>query len=202
MVAAMDTPELTDERAAAILAAAFQADPMMRFIAPDDRPRARLLEPLFASSVRHARRSGGGVVGFVEAAVTWLPWTRIHLSLWDMLCSGMGVLPFLATPAALLRLARHDDAALAVVAPVAGKGDDVAYLWQIGVDPSCQGKGHGGRLLHQVFEVMAPRFPRCILRTEQERNVPFYEKHGFRCLKREAVAVSQLEVWVFERPLR
>ena len=193
---------VSDARATQILTAAFHSDPMMRFIEPDDRRRPSLLAPMFASSVRHVRRCHGGVVGCEEAAATWLAWPGVHLSVWDMLACGMAGLLFRATPAAVLRLARHDAQALEIVAPVAGKGDDVAYLWQIGVDPACQGRGHGGRLLERVFAAMAPRFPRCVLRTEQERNVAFYERNGFKCVRRGVAEVSKLHVWVFERALR
>jgi hypothetical protein len=41
----------------------------------------------------------------------------------------------------------------------------------------------------------------CALRTEQQRNVRFYEKLGFHCVERLEVPTTGLPAWFFVREL-
>jgi ribosomal protein S18 acetylase RimI-like enzyme len=54
------------------------------------------------------------------------------------------------------------------------------YLLIVGVDPELQGRGLGSALvaegLARADEANAP----CYLETSEERNLAFYERHGFR----------------------
>ena len=53
------------------------------------------------------------------------------------------------------------------------------YLWMIGVDPRCQGKGHGSALLkHMLDRCDRERMP-AYLESSTPKNVPLYERHGF-----------------------
>jgi ribosomal protein S18 acetylase RimI-like enzyme len=97
------------------------------------------------------------------------------------------------------RLAAHEHEALARVRPFLGPG--AAYLCLLGVEPSCAGRGHGSRLLRRALAAQAARWERCVLRTEQPRNVPFYLRHGFTLVEESVVPVSGLRCWVFSRSL-
>lgn len=55
-----------------------------------------------------------------------------------------------------------------------------AYLWFIGVDPAEQGKGIGSQLLHEIMAEAAETQLPLYLETSTEKNLPWYEKHGFR----------------------
>ena len=53
------------------------------------------------------------------------------------------------------------------------------YIWFIGVDASQQGKGVGSQLLqHMIDKSVAEQIP-VYLETSVEKNLPFYQKHGF-----------------------
>lgn len=55
----------------------------------------------------------------------------------------------------------------------------MAYLWFIGVSPLYQHQGTGGRLLQQIIaEARLQNLP-IYLETSTQRNLPWYEKHGF-----------------------
>jgi GNAT superfamily N-acetyltransferase len=61
------------------------------------------------------------------------------------------------------------------------------YLRTLGVDPACQRRGLGSRLVRQVMRAALPELP-VYLETAKEENLAFYARHGFepagefRCL--------------------
>lgn len=69
------------------------------------------------------------------------------------------------------------------------------YLWVLGVSPQLQGKGIGGRLIRPVLNEADSKGQACFLETEDERNVGFYSKHGFRVVAQALVPGLQLSTW-------
>lgn len=56
------------------------------------------------------------------------------------------------------------------------------YLWTLGVDPRCQGRGVGSALLkHRLAQIDADGAT-AYLEASDPKNVPFYERHGFEAL--------------------
>ena len=56
------------------------------------------------------------------------------------------------------------------------------YLPLIGVDPACQGQGHGSALMrHALEQCDAQRLP-AYLESSNPRNVPLYLRHGFEIM--------------------
>ena len=73
------------------------------------------------------------------------------------------------------------------------------YLPIIGVDPPRQGKGLGGRLIeHALARADADRVG-CYLENTRERNLPFYQKHGFEVIVEEKVAQDGPTIWTMKR---
>jgi ribosomal protein S18 acetylase RimI-like enzyme len=56
------------------------------------------------------------------------------------------------------------------------------YLWMIGVDPRCQGKGHGSALLKHMLERCDREHAMAYLESSSPKNVPLYERHGFEAI--------------------
>ncbi len=70
-----------------------------------------------------------------------------------------------------------------------------ASLALLAVSPSCQGQGVGSALLRGLLEACSQQFD-CeglLLDTSTDRNVAFYERHGFEQLARVAVADGLIE---------
>ncbi|RTL60088.1 MAG: N-acetyltransferase [Sphingobacteriales bacterium] len=57
------------------------------------------------------------------------------------------------------------------------------YLWFIGVDPEQQGKGIGSELLNKIIEEGISQKRTICLETSTLKNIPWYEKHGFKIYK-------------------
>lgn len=166
------------DRAAAVLARAFRDDPIQRYVTPDGDRRARLAPRTFGAVVRYCLLRGevfttpdlGGVA-------CWVPPGGKTADLWGVCRSGMVLEPLRLGPAAFGRfmgVSAYMDAERRRVAPAPHW-----HLFVIGVEPSRQGEGIGGALLAPVLDRADAEGTPCCLETQTERNVRFYEKHGF-----------------------
>jgi ribosomal protein S18 acetylase RimI-like enzyme len=61
-------------------------------------------------------------------------------------------------------------------------GEPCWYLPLIGVDPACQGRGHGSALLRYALERCDRDGLPAYLESSNPRNVPLYERHGFEAM--------------------
>lgn len=145
---------------------------------PDNNRRARLLRWTCGALVRYCLPHGevyttpdlGGVA-------CWLPPGVGTTDIRGMVRSGMVLAPLRLGPAASLRfmgIAAYMDAEREHIVPAPHW-----YLFAIGVEPPRQGEGIGGALLEPVLARADAIGLSCYLETQTERNVKFYEKHGF-----------------------
>jgi GNAT superfamily N-acetyltransferase len=68
------------------------------------------------------------------------------------------------------------------------------YLSILGVDPEQHGHGLGGALLAALLAGRTPGRP-CYLETFNPRNLPFYERRGFRVAGESVVPGTTLRLW-------
>ena len=184
---------------AELLARAFQEDPFFRWAERNPRRRPRLLKTVFAGMLELAAQDGGALIEPGVGAVEWRPSDRLQLSAWAILKSGLWRVGLEVPPSVWLRLNAHEASAMARVRAFLSPGS--AYLESLGVEPALAGQGYGGRLLDQALAEMGRQWTSCVLRTEQPRNVAFYQRHGFELVDELVVAASGLRVWIFSRSL-
>jgi ribosomal protein S18 acetylase RimI-like enzyme len=73
------------------------------------------------------------------------------------------------------------------------------YLFLLGVDPSRQRQGIGGRLIEPVLSKAAADGVTCYLDTTHERNVSFYRRHGFEVVTAGQVPGGGPRFWTMTR---
>ncbi len=73
------------------------------------------------------------------------------------------------------------------------------YLFVLGVEPSRQEHGIGGALLEPVLGRADAGETPCYLETQYERNVPFYERHGFKVVQVGSVPDDGPRFWAMLR---
>ncbi len=73
------------------------------------------------------------------------------------------------------------------------------YLQIIGVDPPFQKKGIGSALLKPVLDICTKRAIPAYLETSIERNLAFFEKHGFRVEKTIKLPANGPTFWLMWR---
>lgn len=56
------------------------------------------------------------------------------------------------------------------------------YLWMLGVDPRCQGKGYGSALLKHTLDRIDDAHATAYLESSTPKNIPLYERHGFEVI--------------------
>lgn len=188
-------------RVTALLARAFQDDPLLAFAFPDTARRARSLPRLIGLNVSYAVRYGEVyATPGMEGAALWLPPGSSHVSVGGMLRVGALAAPLTVRWAALRRLAALEaqtERRHRLHAPMPHW-----YLSQIGVEPALQGHGFGGKLLAPLLERMDAEGMPCYLETGKERNVVLYQRYGFAVVARRDLG-SGLRVWaMLRRPRR
>ncbi len=182
--------------AAGVLARAFDDDPGILYILPDAEMRAALLPGMFSAIVRHGLLRGE-VLGLEQptAAVSiWLPPGRAEL-LDEAGMAEAGMPEAMANWDAGAQersgiLVRYLGGLHARLMPEAH-----AYLSFLGVEPARQGQGLGGNLLQPKLQQLKTNGMPAYLETLKVRNVPFYERHGFRVLEHSVVPATDVPVW-------
>lgn len=183
------------ESAAGTLVRAFREDPVSRYLFPEDERRARLVPWYLGSALRYCSNYGEiYATESLDGVAAWLPPGKTKVSnYWHMLRSGMLLAPFKVGPAAfsrLIALTAYTGAAHERWAP-----EKHWYLFVLGVGPPSQGRGVGGALMEPLLARADAEHTPCYLETQFERNVPFYERHGFEVVEAGAVPNHGPKFW-------
>jgi ribosomal protein S18 acetylase RimI-like enzyme len=185
-------------QAMAALGRAFADDPLMKYVLPDDDKRPQATPELYGGIIRYALLYGKAyTTSNVDGAACWLPPEQSSPTLLRMLKAGMLKVPFLLGWKSYQRLNEFEAQAEILHKRHATKPH--WYLWALGVDPACQGKGTGGVLLQPIIaQADADKTP-CYLETQNEKNLPFYEKHGFKVSEQKEVFKNAVTTWAMLR---
>ena len=111
-----------------------------------------------------------------------------EISLWTMVVSGILTMPFLFGLQSFLRVLEvknHHDELDRLAKSTHGLTGQYCALERMVVHPDWQGKGVGSRCLAQGIQEVASRQQGVILSTQEERNVTFYSRMGFKEVHRE-----------------
>ena len=192
------------DRAALVLAAAFDEDPVFRELFPGAVERRHGLTALWSGLVRYGRRYGVMLTtDEVSGVAVWFPPGRMDLTFARMLGSGFVLLR------AVRRLPREARTrVLGSLRFLEGlereqmDGRPYWYLWALAVEPTRQGRGLGtellGAMLRRADHEGLPEY----LETFNERDLAFYERSGFRAVRQDAFPRSGLPVWTLIREPR
>lgn len=197
------TLQATQIKAAAqLLGNAFQNDPLMVYLTPNADKRSRLLPSLFGVVARYCLRYGTiYTTPDLDGVACCLPPGQTIPTIGRMLRSSLRGAPVQLGLSGLLRFlhaSKYMDETHEQVAASAHW-----YLWVLGVDPQRQGHGFGGKLVQTVLQQARAQNLPCYLETENPRNVPFYQQHGFRLMREISIPGSEVHVsallWESER---
>jgi GNAT superfamily N-acetyltransferase len=169
---------LTDvEPVADALVRAFEDDPLMMYLFRSDEGRRKKSRLFFVSDARRAIEKGKGQVvtnddGDAKGGAIWFApgqWRTGGIEL-------LGQIPM------LFRMGLETPRALSVLGLVekVHPKEPHWYLAVLGTDPEHQGKGVGSALMAPVLGKCDDEGLPAYLESSKERNIPFYERHGFK----------------------
>jgi GNAT superfamily N-acetyltransferase len=168
------------DAAGAVLARSHADYPSFRHLFPAPERRARALVAMFTGVARDAARLGTAYGAFGEqgglyGVAVWLAPGRFPWSAWRQLRGAGWMLAVLRADARSFRAFMKTGANGARLHPT----DAHWYLETMGVDPSVQRQGVGGRLLEPVLEIADRDRVDCYLETARPENADYYARHGF-----------------------
>jgi ribosomal protein S18 acetylase RimI-like enzyme len=192
------------DEAAGVLTRAFFDYPVWTWLAADEAQRWELMPWFMRVSLRYGLLTGETYVAGepIVGVAMWEPPGGLDADLdedaagraktgWDELPARMG-------EAAMARF----NAMIATQRPVRERvsgGAPVWYLPWIGVDPAAQRSGVGTALLRDVFARADAQGIPCMLETEKEANVPYYERHGFVVAEFGTLSLAGPRFWTMLR---
>jgi GNAT superfamily N-acetyltransferase len=176
----------------------------MRYVLPDDAIRQWQLKRIFRGPINACELLGGVAEQYIDtdlvAAALWLPVRRVPLPITIALRSGIVLAPLLIGPGATFRMLRHETRCERLIGEIAG--DKCGYIWIVGVAPERFRNGLGRSIMNQALADMASRnLTLCLLKTENEDNLGFYEALGFRTVAELRNSQADLTSWVLGRSL-
>ncbi len=183
-------PAQLDE-ASDVLARAFRDDPAWVWLIPDERRRARLLPWLFRVGFDVTSADLWVTPGELRGAARWLGPGRPPVRV------GATLRALVATP---FRLGLATGRFLAYGRAVESLRLEVApgphwYLAGIGVAPEHRRRGIGADLLRPGLDAAGrDRLP-CVLLTNNEQNLAFYERFGFRVVRTSTTPEGGPPAW-------
>lgn len=181
-----------------VMGRAFRNDPFLRHLAPDDAQRARLTPEFVGIVVKYCFRYGEAwATPSLDGVACWLTPGNTSPTFGRMLRTGMLTMP--------LKFGRAGFGRFNGVVTYTDKVHKQSvsgphwYLWGLGVEPSQQGKGIGGRLMQPVLSQADAANQPCYLETQNESNLTFYQEHGFEVVSDGVGPKSDLRVWAMVR---
>ncbi|MDT4923903.1 MAG: hypothetical protein QOG01_1616 [Pseudonocardiales bacterium] len=192
----MDLGAVTDDDVEAVgqlLAASFVDDPGPVWWWPEPEVRAEFAPQLFAAVTRLALARGDGLLTAAGDAVGLYlpPGTRITED--DVARAGLAELMGILDAQTAENIGRF----LATLGELhtGAMPEPHWQLYFVGVHPAAQGKGRGVALVDEVNNRAKRDGVGVYLDTLTERNVAFFEHHGYRVVAEADIADSDVHVW-------
>jgi ribosomal protein S18 acetylase RimI-like enzyme len=183
------------DEASAVLARAFFDDPAWVWLLPDPERRARVLPWLFRMGFDVTTAEVFATEEPILGAARWLPPGRPPTRVVPT------VRALVMTP---LRLGSTTPQFLAYGRAVEALRAEATsgphwYLAGIGVDPAARRRGIGGALLEPGIAAAERDGLPAVLLTNNEANLSFYERHGFRIVRRGETPQDGPPAWAMVR---
>lgn len=185
--------------ASEVAARAFHNDSVAVHLFPEESERASLLPFFYEFNLSYGILYGETYATSpnLEGIAVWLPPGETDMPLRKVLRAGAWSLLFKVKPWRLMRLLPLFGAC--VEARKRHAPFPYWYLFLLCVAPEHQRKGHGSALLSSMLARMDSEHLPCYLETTEERNVPFYERHGFRVVETGKLQSTPIKFWAMLR---
>ena len=187
--------------ASKILEQAFYTDPLLNFIYGDTIHEPGKLNWFFRATFRLAALYGDCfATAEKDGVLMMLPPDQTKITIGKMYKSGMLAAPFKMGWDSFSRLMRFMD--FVEKEPKAASSSDHYYLMTVGVLPERQGMGVGKKLMTRALEIVDANKMPCYLETQNQNNVPLYQRFGFEVVSDNEIPQGGLHNWGMLRQKR
>jgi ribosomal protein S18 acetylase RimI-like enzyme len=186
-------------RASEVVAASFFDYPMFTFYFPDPQHRTRYLPWYFKNVLNTALRYGEVyTTPEVSGVIFTLPPGHTRISIWEYIQNGFLLTAFVLGFRNYKRSMECEDFVGATHAELM-KNRPHHYLWGLAVDPGQKAQGIGTALMRPLLvQANAEKMP-IYLETHDEKNVRYYQRHGFNLLRTTYIPKHGLPIWCMLR---
>ena len=182
------------EKLVSVMARAFDDDPFANWAAAQDKRRARRIYDFMDVAYRITSRHGDVfTTDGIEGGALWSPPGK-----WKM-----GTLQQLMLMPAMLRVAtwRRVPMLMRGMTMVEKKHphEPHYYLLALGVEPDLQGRSLGTQLMRPILEKCDQEGIPAYLESSKEKNVPLYERNGFKVTEQLTLPNDGPPIWLMWR---
>ena len=177
-------------KAATLCARAFFDDPLDGYYFPDERNRTSRQTLIYTYFLKKNLSNVNVTSPALEGLAVWeKPYTHVgDFNPRDLLMS----LPlFKAGFAAIRKMVQFQSAVVRLQMQLIQ--DPFWYLKLVAIAPEFQGQGFAGRLLRPSLAAAEERGEPVFLETHNPRNIPIYEKYGFRVVLKQEIGKSGIQ---------
>ncbi|MEM8610333.1 MAG: GNAT family N-acetyltransferase [Myxococcota bacterium] len=172
-----------------ILADAFRDDPIMKWVSADPSYPAFAFGLATPFCVKHGHtlvaEDGSGAISWLPPRVALKPKTDVR-SVWSGLRT-YGPRTLSRALSMLRDMSKHHPK------------DPHYYLFSIGTRRAAQGRGVGSALIRRGLERCDAEGVPAYLESSNEKNVPFYRRHGFELVEELRLAPDGPSMWLMWR---
>jgi GNAT superfamily N-acetyltransferase len=158
-----------------ILTEAFLENKSVNYLIPNDKRRIDRIRSLMEYSINVCADAGKVLISDNNKAVALISFpeqkkTTLKGILWEaaLVLKGIGI--------GNISKAMNREKAISANYPI---GQNIYYLWFLGVATESQGKGIGTQFIKEIIDDARKLARPIYLETSTERNLPFYERVGF-----------------------
>jgi ribosomal protein S18 acetylase RimI-like enzyme len=187
------------KKAAEVVAAAFYDYPMFTFYFPDPERRSRYL-PWYLGNVLNCALHYGEVYTNPEitGVIFTLPPGHTKISQWEYIQNGFLLTPFMLGRQNYQNSSMCEDFVANTHEKLMNNRPHI-YLWGLAIHPDQKRKGIGSALLQPVVAQADARKLPVYLETHDEKNVEYYQKHGFDLIHTDEIPKFELPIWCMLR---
>ena len=186
-------------QASVVLSASFFDYPMFTFYFPDSKRRTRYLPWYFRNVLNCALRYGEVyTTPEISGVIFTLPPDHTKISIWEYIQNGFFLTPFLLG-FRNYKQSMECERFVGNTQEQLMKNRPHYYLWGLAVDPCQKAKGIGTALLLFVLAKADTLQKPVYLETHDEKNVRYYQKHGFDLIRTARIPKHELPIWCMLR---
>ena len=192
------------KKACVVAGNAFQDDPVMVFVYPDEEERKQNAQYGFYTLYNYSIKHGLAYATSenLEGITLWLPPDKVYHSTWTMMRYGgfytmrkVGLK--LKVMKRTMMVFNYEEERHKHLVPY-----DHWYFQNIAVKPEEQGKGYGGLLISTMLKTIESEGLPVYVDTNTEKNVSIYQKYGFEIIEHGIIPETPIPLWCMLRKPR